>query len=526
MAVGPSALEPTYAEATGPAKPTTRERRAAYGLIGFGAIVALLLGLSQDPLFAAAPVLLAIAVWVIAKMRRWYLLLGLMFVYQAIGITPLSLEGAPRYWLGPFIQLYLFFGKQLPIHVSGLELCYLAIFGVAAIRWVLGIRIDSANREPGSRMLYIAMAALLFSIVFLEVRGIGRGYANIQQTLWQFHGLVWIAILTMFLGSSMRSAREATALAWMFTVAASFKIAWGIYLLYTIALPYGVRPDAMTGHEDTVLYVAVFFMWLSACIHRPTKGSILRFALIGGWLLYGIVENNRRIAYVGLAVSLFMFYLLLRGRLKRLATKTIVYSMPFMIVYLAVGKNKPHGIFKPAAMIMSVGQQKDASSKTRDIENYNLIQTLKPHIVLGSGWGYEYNEVVRAFDISEVFAQYKFIAHNSILWLVAIGGMVGFTLLWVPFSVAIFLGVRAYRSSDDWLDKTSASTAIAVMATFVVQAWGDMGTQGMMSGQVIACALVVIGKLAYSTGAWPAGIKLFGEPVQWRPRLRGHPGTS
>jgi hypothetical protein len=282
----------------------------------------------------------------------------------------------------------------------------------------------------------------------------------------------------------------------------------------------------MTGHEDSVLYVMVFFMWLSAAVHRPTKGAIFRAVFIGAWIMYGIMLNNRRIAYVGLAIALMILYLLLQGRLKRAATKAIVYSIPFMVVYLGVGKNKPHGIFKPAAMIMSVGKQKDASSQTRDIENFNLIQTLKPHIVFGTGWGYEYTEIVQAFDISTVFAQYRFIAHNSILWLVAIGGMVGFTLLWVPFSVAVFLGVRAYRSSTDWMDRTSASTALAVLGTFVVQAWGDMGTQGMMSGQVIACALVIIAKLSYSTGAWPAGIKLFGQPAEWRPRLRRGPGAT
>ena len=78
MAVSPSALEPSYAGTVGPAKPTARERRAIYVLTGFGALVALLLGLTQNPIAAAAPVLLAIAVFGIAKMRSWYLLVGLM----------------------------------------------------------------------------------------------------------------------------------------------------------------------------------------------------------------------------------------------------------------------------------------------------------------------------------------------------------------------------------------------------------------------------------------------------------------
>jgi hypothetical protein len=516
VAVSRSALEPAFAGAGPPAKPTTRERRAIVALIAFGVLLALLIGVTQDPVTAAVPLILAVAVWAITKTRRWYLLLGLMFFYQFVGISPMQLPGSPYNWLPPLVPVYRFFVTQLPIHMSGLELCYMGLFALAGIRWLLGIRIDSEKREPGSRLLYIDMLAILFAIVFIEIRGISRGGADVQQSLWQFHGLMWIPLLTMLLGSSMRSAREAAALAWVFTIAAMVKITWAAHLYWTVAKPFGLRPDAMTTHEDSVLFVMVLFIWISAAVHRPSKASLARLVFFGGYILWGLALNNRRIAYVGLGVGLFVFYLLLQGRLKRIATKTFVYAIPFVVVYLAIGKDKPRGIFKPAAMIMSVGKQEDASSKTRDIENYNLIQTLKPNMVFGTGWGHEYIEVVRAFDISTVFAQYRYIAHNSMLWLISIGGIVGFTLLWVPFSIAVFLGVRAYRFADNWFDRTAASSALSVLAIFVVQAWGDMGTQGMWSGQVISSALVVIAKLAYSTGAWPAGIKIFGENAERR----------
>jgi hypothetical protein len=362
------------------------------------------------------------------------------------------------------------------------------------------------------------MLTIIAGVLWLEVRGILRGYADIRQTLWQFHGLVWLAGLPMFLTSCVRDAREAKIFAYMFTFAAMAKIAWGIYLFATVAWPYGVAPESMTGHEDSVLYVMCIFFWISACVHKPSRGALIRLLLIDGFLLYGVALNNRRIAYVGLGVSLFTFYIMLQGPIKRAATRAMLRALPFIVVYLAIGANRPHGIFKPASMIMSVGKQKDASSQTRDIENFNLIQTLRPHMIAGTGWGYEYNEVVKADDISKFFPQYRYIAHNSVLWLVSIGGMIGFAILWIPFAVAMFMGMRSYRLSEHWMDKVAASTAITVLCTFVVQAWGDMGTQGMMSGQVIATALMVIAKLAYSTGAWPRGIKIFGEQPAPRPR--------
>jgi len=51
--------------------------------------------------------------------------------------------------------------------------------------------------------------------------------------------------------------------------------------------------------------------------------------------------------------------------------------LPLVAVYAAAGWNSTSGVFKPVAMVRSVSSQEDSSSKTRDIENFNLIQTLK-----------------------------------------------------------------------------------------------------------------------------------------------------
>lgn len=517
MAVSRSAHESSFAS-PGLAETFQRERRGIFVLVGLALWTALILTVTQDPLQAAFPMVLVAAIWVIAKARRIYLILALFALYQVVGIAPMTIEGSPKPWNPPLLPVYRFMTAQLPIRMSGLELCYMGLFAIAIIRGLLGIRIDTEKRQSTSRLLYLALLTIFGGIIWLEVRGILRGYADVRQTLWQFHGLVWLAGLPMFLASSTRDAREARIYAYMFTGAAMAKIAWGVYLFATVAWPYGVAPESMTGHEDSIMYVMCLFFWISAAVHKPSKAAVWRLLFFGGWILYGMALNNRRIAYVGLGVGLLTLYLLLKGPMKRAATKNMLRALPFIVVYLAIGANRPRGIFKPASMIMSVGKQKDASSQTRDIENFNLIQTLRPHMFAGSGWGYEYNEVVKADDISKFFPQYRYIAHNSILWLVSIGGMIGFAILWIPFSVAMFMGMRAYRMADDWQDKVAASTAVAVMGMFIVQAWGDMGTQGMLCGQVIATALMVIGKLAYSTGAWPTGIKIFGETPAPRPQ--------
>ena len=103
--------------------------------------------------------------------------------------------------------------------------------------------------------------------------------------------------------------------------------------------------------------------------------------------------------------------------------------MPLVVVYFAIAHFKTTGIFAPGASLLSVTKQKDGSSITRDIENFNLLVTLRQHPFVGSGWGHEYVELVKADDISKFFPQYRYIAHNSVLWLWSIGGLAGFTLL-------------------------------------------------------------------------------------------------
>ena len=61
---------------------------------------------------------------------------------------------------------------------------------------------------------------------------------------------------------------------------------------------------------------------------------------------------------------------------------------------------------RAAATLRSMGSSEDSSTQTRDIENFNLIHTLKQHPVLGSGFGHEYIELVQAdrVDVVDVAA--------------------------------------------------------------------------------------------------------------------------
>ena len=61
----------------------------------------------------------------------------------------------------------------------------------------------------------------------------------------------------------------------------------------------------------------------------------------------------------------------------------------------------------------------------------------------GFGHEYEFSPNNPPVDLSEVFSNYRLIAHNGVLWIWSLGGVVGFTLLWMLYPLAGTMAIRA-----------------------------------------------------------------------------------
>lgn len=498
----------------------------AAALLALVAATAGLLAVTGDPRLAVLPLAAIAVTYALFATPLRFLLIGYSTMAWMVSLLPRLLSGRlETWWKSPMYPVYLFLSDNLSkttgieaLRLSGSEALYLCILFLLLLRWLTRPSVP-APRTAGARILIASLWVSFAAVVWLEVWGLAHG-GDFRQSLWQFRALFWLPVLVTLFGYSLEGPRDFPLVVYAMTVAACVKIGFGLFYMITIAWPNAYAPESMTGHEDSPLFVAVTLAWLAAWIHRPRLRTLPLTLLVVGWVLIGMVVNNRRIAFVELAVGLLFLYLFLGGPVKRLTNRALLVLLPAVALYLAVGMSRPRGIFKPAALIMSVSKQTDGSSLTRDIENFNLIQTLKPVKVLGSGWGHEYNEVVKADDISKYFAQYRYVAHNSILWLLSIGGIVGFTLLWMPVSIGVFLAARSYRFAANPLERTAAITGLAILSSYVVQSWGDMGTQGAFSGLVVAWGLATVARLATHTGAWPSTIGLIA-PRRTRAAQRG-----
>jgi O-antigen ligase len=223
--------------------------------------------------------------------------------------------------------------------------------------------------------------------------------------------------------------------------------------------------------------------------------------------MLGMIINNRRLAYVELALCIIVILWIVPWTApKRAFARAALGLLPLAVVYTAAGWSSSSRAFRPVQIARSViSSDNDRSTQTRDIENFNLYSTLKQSPLLGQGFGHEYSEVSRADDISRVFAQYRYIPHNSLLGLWAFGGVLGFTAIWLPLVAAVFLARRSYLRATRPEDRTAALMVVSTIIVYMVQAFGDMGLQSWEGAFLIGVALAVSGKLAVAVGAWPAG---------------------
>jgi hypothetical protein len=380
------------------------------------------------------------------------------------------------------------------LRFSALELLIVLMMLIVVSRKLLRDPIDDPlNLGAIPSPMKVAFGCFFGAIVFLEIYGVGRG-GDFRNSLWQLRQLFWLPVLGVLFGNAFKTARARVLLLRALMVIAWIRCAMGTYFYVAVAKPMGIKPDYTTTHSDTVLTVVASLIGLTALAEKPSRQHIFLNVLLQPMLLVGLIVNNRRLAFVVLGAGLAALVALGPPSLLRFLKRAVIVMLPVLAIYVAVGWNSTSGIFKPVSMIRSVSSQEDSSSKTRDIENFNLIQTLKLHPILGSGFGHEYYEMVQADRVDQYFAQYRYIAHNSVLWLLSLSGWVGFTFVWMVFPVAALVALRVYRSSTTVTDRVTAFAALAAVLAFVLQAWGDMGLQSWM-------ATLIVSSLTGATGS-------------------------
>lgn len=479
---------------------------SAVGILTFAAVV-----LSGGDLATAlAPVAAAVLLYAALVVPLRVCVLALMFLALVADAPQDNPMGG--LWESPLYGL----GQLLCNNWSGtFGIRALSFSGMDVLAFLLVARTAVSPRSrPLAAPLRYAMWAFIGAIAFLAVVGLVRG-GEMDPAYWQVRQLGYLPVFAWLLSQALDRPRDHLLLAPLVLSAALIKTAVGLYFHFAVARPEGLISPVILSHSETMLLCLSATLVAVRWLENPDARSLRRCLWFLPTMLLVIWLNNRRIAYIGLAGVAMVVWKFTRWNLaKQAVARAAVLAIPLFGIYAAAGWSSDAPAFKPIAAIRTIVSPRnvaeagaDSSTRAREIENYNLSQTARQH-PLGTGLGHGYEEVVQGPDISTDFSLYRYIPHNSVLWMMATGGPLGFFLLWSLFIVGIYLAARAHRLAGTPVERMSALGSICAQLLFLIQAWGDMGTQNWSTTWLAAAALAVAGKLALSTGAWPSRFAL------------------
>ncbi len=458
-------------------------------VVGLSLLLALFTG--QPLLALVLPLLILVGVAVVALPFETVLPLGMITLMIFNSEATLPHDGFEWFWPPDLVGKVIF--KNLPLKFSPMDV----LLAILLIRALITIRLSDVGTGGGieRRPMRAYAQACVFSaaaVLAWTVYGIAVG-GSVTNMLWQVRSLFWFPCFALAAGVAAATPNGVKKIKTALIFSGIFKsieaIAFKFTFVYVPGDPHYVAgkllkakepPIYATTHSDTVLWATVLCILIADWFETRTKQSRNRLFYIGMPLLTSMIINNRRTVYVTVAAGAAFIVSVAQRNVKKELKRLLSIMWPLIVLYVGVGlaSHSQSAIFKPVKMIESVVVQDDASSDTRDIENGNLLFTMRARPILGTGFGHPYTELVVAYDVTASgFDNYRFIPHNSFLGIWAFGGLFFPMFYMMPLVVAIYYGVNTRRRSGSPFIRSSAAWGVCAIIAYLIQGWSDIGLQ-------------------------------------------------
>ncbi|HKC58506.1 MAG TPA: O-antigen ligase family protein [Myxococcales bacterium] len=505
-AQAPAGTAPVQAPAGSAPRPDPLVLAAVAGL---GALtLVLVIGGNGNVGLALAPVALTLLVLLVARapLRHSLLVLGVLCLTleNPSEFPATGLWRSPLYVLGALLLSHL--NLTIPIDAlffSGLDLVLVLLVATWVGRRMTASDVDIRGHVPPASPLRAAALLCICSIFFIWGRGLLSTGADFRFSLWQVFRVIYLPCVFLLYCAGLRGPSDSRAFGIALVCAALIRASLAVYIRNLF--PDLEQMPHTTVHADSMLFADAFLLMLIMFFERPNSRTLLLGLGTLPILTWGMIANNRRLAFVEVMVGLIVLYFITPfTRLKKRIAQGVAICLPLIALYVAVGWSSSARVFGPVRTLRSiVDSGTDSSTLWRDWENYNLYSTIKAHPLLGTGFGHGYDEVVKLPDISKAYELYRFAPHNSVLGLLAYSGAIGFAGMWLFLALGVFFAVRSYRFSTTPRDRTTALVTVCILVTYLVHCYGDMGLGTWASVFMVGPALALVGKQAVATGAWP-----------------------
>jgi hypothetical protein len=404
------------------------------------------------------------------------------------------------YWRSPF-EIF----APLFVSIPGINLWAWQVLLLAAAPLCLASPGAFRRREwmmDGAILVSLGSVAVTFMWGWMR----GGSTYNAYYQLWRFLVALFVGLLVP---SVVRGARDLRALGFTIVVAAVARGALATYFFWAHVRGKIEPPPAhMTTHDDSLLFVAGVLVVGSWALARSSVLAWLTAAVVSTHLVYAIILNDRRIAWVELLLVFVALYMVLpwRGRLRRRVDRFTLVAVPVLLVYVAVGWGREGALFRPLRAVSTVIAERDDSSLARQEEIRNLLYTFSAarNPLFGTGWGVEYEKVTSVYaNFDDTWWQYRYLPHNSLLGVAVYGGFVGIFGIWLVVPMAAFLAARGYRAVTRPSERAAAMAALCILPAYSAQCYGDVGLQSFTCSLILGVAIGVAGKVSALAASAP-----------------------
>ncbi|MEI9941340.1 MAG: hypothetical protein WDO69_29325 [Pseudomonadota bacterium] len=491
--------------------------KAAFGIAVFLTVVACLIdnGILG---WAVALIVLPLLFYSMAKAPLRHSLLVLMFC--ALTLENPSEQPAAGMWKSPLFSL----GGLMLTHLKQTVGGGLFFSGMDIMLAFLGVIVYTrrSSRSNIDRIGHFAVPRPMIQVAYLALGGMAfvwmvgliRGGADSSMAVWQLDRVMYVPLTFLLFQAGLRGPQDAPAVGKVILLAGACRALQARYVVATVI----AKPDPETGstalvyattHHDSMLFAWTTVLVVAMLVHRMRGGTGKLALVMLPILVSGMLANNRRMVWVQIIlVFITLYFLTGMNAVKRKIQRTLRIVSPIALLYVLIGWNAGgSAVFKPVRIIRSaVDSKSDASTQWRDIENYDLLYTIRQFPFFGTGYGKGFWEVqpLPAVD----YQLERFIPHNSILGLWTYCGYFGYTAITLLWVIGVYFAIRAYHAASSPVDKTAALVCFAGLLIHFVQCYGDMGLGSWSAVFMVAPSLAMAGKLAVANGQWPSGNRL------------------
>lgn len=399
--------------------------------------------------------------------------------------------------------------------VPGPGLTPLELVVLASVMGVVARRVFVAE----FRFAYGSLILPLLVLTALLAVAVGFGLAqggDRTAAKWETRGIFLLLPLYFVAVNTLRT--PANLRLFSFVLGASLFVACveTLYRHFTYIRGYdtGVFTDLAFAHEVSIFAAALAFYLLTQCLWSRSPWRTVICSGLALIPLSALIVTHRRAGMIALDVALILLALtLLRTDVRRFL---VIVPLSIIVIagLLAATWHEPGGLGQPARAFQSITgaseRSEDISSdEYRDREAANVRSNILARPVQGLGFGREYDFPNPLPDLSSFWPMYRYLPHNSVLWVWMKGGVLAFVSLLFLFALAMNRSAQLFNILADPSLRTAALTAGACVLMFAVFAYTDLGLVTPAAVCFFGLALGVIGAL----GRFPTAASVQSEGV-------------